>query len=99
MEKVMFIESDLAEQVNNLLGNPDSDTGRGEVIFDREVVFSDGNRMAVQVVASNEPSEEPCWSQGVLFDSKGNELGCTDVGESLLGEFIVNDYVTNVKIK
>lgn len=54
--------------------------------FDREFVFDDGNRMAIQVVNA---MEEPCWTQGVLFDPEGQELGCTDVGDSLSGEFAI----------
>jgi hypothetical protein len=75
--------------------------GKGEVIFDESVAFPDGKVMDIQVVASLE--NEPCWTQGVLYE-KGtddfsnrpgcwgdclNEVGCTDCGESLLGEYHV----------
>lgn len=70
------------------------------VEFDQEVVFENGMRMAIQVCASGNPTEESCWTQGVLFDQHGNERGCTDVGESFLGEYCVecdgDEYVTEV---
>jgi hypothetical protein len=54
--------------------------------------------MAIQVIASETPDEEECWTQGVLFNPAGLELGCTDVGESFLGEYQVDNYVVNVEI-
>lgn len=55
------------------------DVGQKEgCLFDQEVVFDDGMRMAVQVCLA--PSE-PCWTQAVLFTPNGEEVGCTDVGD------------------
>lgn len=67
----------------------------GTVLFDREAVFADGHRMAIQVVSS---PDEPAWTQGVLFDANGAELGCTDVGESFLGEYSVLDGGTRYSV-
>lgn len=92
----------IAEQLERDCQEPPglSDVGRDEPLFDEEVVFSNGHRMAIQVIASNEPDEESCWTQGVVFDERGNELGCTDVGESFLGEYHVpvddDEYVVEV---
>jgi hypothetical protein len=85
--KVLCILPDVAEQLTELLNKPSEGVGKGEVVFDEEVLFPNGRRMAIQVVASLDPLKEPCWSQGVLFSSEGEELGHTDVGESILGEF------------
>ena len=38
-------------------------------------------------------------NRGVLFNPAGFELGCTDVGESFLGEYQVDNYIVNVEIK
>jgi len=56
--------------------------------------------MAIQVITSEEP-DEPAWTQGVLFDENGNELGCTGAGESFIGEYVVwnqkDEYLVNVE--
>ena len=66
-------------------------------IFDEEVTFSDGKRMAIQVCPAD---GECCWTQGVLFDEDGEELECTEVQENLDSPFIVDyneiQYVVNV---
>ena len=78
---------------------PQSDVGKDEVLFDQEYKFLNGYRMAIQCIASGN-AEEPGWTQGVLFDSAGNELGTTDVGESFGGEYCVShdgmDYIVEV---
>jgi len=87
----LIVSLETAELMGKWCQEPPGDCGRGEAVFDEEVVFSNGNRMAIQVIASEEPNEEECWTQGVVFDPKGNELGCTDVGESFMGEYHVYD--------
>jgi hypothetical protein len=52
--------------------------------LDEEVKFPGGIRMAVQVCKARGDS---CWTQGVLFDKVGNELGCTDCSDGIYGEF------------
>ena len=66
-----------------------------ETLFDREVKFNDGKRFAVQVIDSD-VEDEPAWTQGVLFDKDGYELGCTHVGDEFIGEYIVDDYQVEV---
>lgn len=77
------------------------DVAKDGIEFDREVEFDNGVRMAVQVCGPGDPAAEPCWTQGVLFDPDGSELGCTDVGESFLGEYTIDwngdTYTTIVK--
>lgn len=93
----MWVAHRSVEKIKQALSKPT--TGNGEVIFDNEVVFPNGFRMAIQVIAA-ETEGETAWTQGVLFDEDGNELGCTDVGESFLGEYCVNydgtEYIVNV---
>ena len=88
---MIFVSRWLAGELERFCQKPPNDCGRGEVIYDEEVRFENGNRMAIQVIASEQPSREPCWTQGVLFDHKGHELGCTSVGDSFLGEYCVFD--------
>ncbi len=90
----------MIQNLERFLKVPICDCGRGEIIFDQEHLFDNGMRMAIQIVTSETPDEEPAWTQGVLYDKKGNELNCTEVGESLCGEFAVkygsNEYVVEV---
>ncbi len=90
-EATLRVQKETAELMEKWCQEPPMDCGRGEPVFDEEVRFANGNRMAIQVIASENPNEESCWTQGVVFDKKGNELGCTDVGESFLGEYQVWD--------
>lgn len=98
--RTMLVNEKIGKQLEAFCLTPPCDCGRGEVLFDQEMVFSNGIRMAIQVIASEEPNEESCWTQGVLFDQIGNELGCTNVGETFLGEYCIPfekvDYVVNV---
>jgi hypothetical protein len=68
-----------------------------EVLFDQEVVFADGNRMAVQVVGSTDAA---AWAQGVLYSPAGAELATSEVYDSFLGEYVVgygdNEYACRV---
>lgn len=88
-QKSLKVPVEVAEQMEALVATPNDELDRDEAVFDREVMFDDGKRMVIQVVAPNEPEEESCWTQGVLFSPEGNELGVTDVGESFLGEYSV----------
>lgn len=75
---------------------PGTDVGRGETLFDEGVWFNDHVEMVIQVVASDNPDVETCWTQGVLFID-GNEAGCTDVGGSVLGDFTVGAFRVTVE--
>jgi hypothetical protein len=86
---VSYDEPDSGKDFERWMDEPPTEAGRGEVLFDREAVFPNGKRMSIQVIASENPDTEPCWTQGVLFDEKGNELGRTDVGDTFYGEYIV----------
>lgn len=105
-EATLEVEQDRLAGLRKLCqdGSACEDLGKDEVPFDEEVKFPNGMRMAVQVCSalrSHLEPREPCWTQGVLFDPNGNELGCTDCGESVEGEFCVShgidDYVVTVK--
>lgn len=88
-------------EMESLCLNIHTDVRKDSTEFDEEVVFENGNRMAIQVCTPCDPSFESCWTQGVVFDADGNELGCTDCGESFAGEYCVqideDEYVVNVR--
>ena len=95
----LVVALDRVQEMEAILTQPAaSHRIRGYVAFDEEVVFGDRKRMAIQVIAS-ESDDETGWSQGVLFDAAGHELGTTDVGESFLGEFTVADEGVNYTVK
>lgn len=66
--------------------------------YDAEYVFPNGLRMAIQVCRSR---GESCWTQGVLFDGNGCELGCDSVGDSLSGAFEIeyDECIYSVEVK
>lgn len=92
------VEADKAEQLEKFCQTPPGDCGRGEVLFDEEVKFPNGHRVAIQVIASETPDTESCWTQGVLFSPTGSEEGCTEVGESFLGEYYLSDGVDEYEV-
>lgn len=85
----------------DLCRTPHADIEKDKAIYDNEYQFPNHYRMAIQVISPLSPAEESCWTQGVLFDENGNELGCTEVGESFGGEYCVSyngyDYVVTIK--
>jgi len=89
----MEVEKEKGQELEKFCHVPPKDCGRGEAIFDQEFVFENGMRMAIQVIASENPDTEECWTQGVLFNKIGIEVGCTDVGETFLGEYQIKDTV------
>ena len=89
MQAALKVPRDICKVLEQACSYPISDVGRGETIFDEEVIFQDGNRMAIQVVTSLEPEKEPAWTQGVLFAPNGTELGFTECGDSFIDEYIV----------
>ena len=95
--KMLIVDPSIGDKLEAWCDEPPTDAGKGEVLFDEEVQFKDGYRMAVQAISSLDPSSEPIWTQGVLFTPEGFESGNTDVGDSFWGEYQVGDYTCLVK--
>lgn len=100
-ETIMTIPASLASKLEDFLRTPPVDCGRDEVLFDQEIVFADGIRAAVQVIAPNSPEDgETAWSQCVLFDQRGREISVSHPGDSLVGPFHMDyfddTYIVNV---
>lgn len=93
----MWVDHRSVKKIEQALSQPIH--SKGEVIFDNEIVFPNGFRMAIQVIAA-EKKGETAWTQGVLFDEDGNELGCTEVGDYFLSDYTVfydkTEYTVNV---
>ena len=97
----MVVRYEVAEEMQRLLDAPEP-TWTKDIPFDQEYTFADGWRMAIQVCPSGvDPTivegegGEPHWTQGVLFSPEGNEMGCTEPGDTFLGEYVVeHDGVT-----
>lgn len=89
LRTILWVEPALCERMGKLCMEADPSLPRDQAVFDEEVTFSDGMRMAVQVISPTQPELEPCWTQGVLFDEHGCERGCTEVGERFCGEYSV----------
>jgi hypothetical protein len=84
----MLVPQIIAEEMNRICKVADPNVSCKVRAFDREHVFDNGLRMAIQVCPTPYPSE-PCWAQGVLFDAEGFELVVTEVRDKLTGEFTV----------
>lgn len=93
-QEEMLIDGDMLNTMDALCEH-DPGHGNGEVYFDREVVFPNGMRVAIQLIASEydfiDEFTPPAWTQGVLFNPDGFEVCCTDVGDSLSGEYTLFD--------
>jgi len=87
--QTLFVDETAADELKKICNEPSDDVGKCETVWDQEVQFDNGYRMAIQVCADAEPLEHPCWTQGVLYDPDGNERNCTEAGDSILGEFVL----------
>lgn len=87
--ETMALSADTIDKMEALCRGPATDCGRDECIFDELVPIGDGLTMAIQAVASSDPDAAGCWTQGVLFDGDGAELGCTEPGDTFAGEYRV----------
>lgn len=92
--ETMRVEARRFDALTKSCEAPNAELPRDTAIFDVELRFPDGNRVAIQVCSPLDPAEESCWTQAVLFDKAGNELSCTDVGETLGGEYCVSNHDT-----
>ena len=99
--KVMYVADARYDDMVRLCSEVVDGVARDAIEFDEEMKFPNGFFMVIQVCASGTPTTEPAWTQGVLFDGRGNELGCTEVGESFGGEYCITkgsvDYIVTVK--
>ena len=104
--KNLKVPSHIADEMVRIVNEPDSSVKGGEQ-FSHDVLFDDGRFMTIQVCASENPSEESCWTQGVLRERSGHEIACTvvckvnaNVGESFLGEYHIeylgDEYIVEV---
>ena len=98
----MKVDPPLADQLERWCDKPPIGPAtmflsRGDVVFDEEAHFPDKYFMIVQVIASEEPDKEPCWTQGVLFNEHGRECGFTEPREEFLGVYQVGNYCVNVE--
>lgn len=87
--ETIALTADTLGKYEALCRGPATGCGRDECIFEESVPIGDGLAMAIQVIAPSEPDSAGCWTQGVLFDGDGAELGCTEPGESLAGEYCI----------
>lgn len=88
--QTITVERDEAEVIESCLrsGGCIPDSSYNDLVFVRTAKFPNGYEMDIKVV--NAPEEDGgAWTEGVLFDQRGYELGCTDVLDTLLGEFTV----------
>lgn len=56
--------------------------------------FPDGKEMDIKCCGSQ---DEPAWTEAVLFNERGVELRFTEPEHEYLGEWVVGDYVVEVK--
>lgn len=61
-----------------------------DVLFDKEYKFDDGVRLAVRICSSRAFYNDPyqIWTEAILFNSSGEELAVSDVGDSVFGEYL-----------
>lgn len=101
-----------AHYLEKLCREPNEELSRDYPVFDRDVKFADGMIMAIQVISSENPENESCWVQGVLYEpvldkARGitfnGEAACTEVKETFLGKYEIghngNKYIVEVLIE
>ena len=102
--RILRISRPDVERLERLCTSPDPSLERDSIVFDRSVPFGDDRTAYIQVISSKEPTEQPCWTQAVLFQrgvaDEYLELACTPPGTAVLGEYCMRlvhtDYVIDV---
>lgn len=88
-KKTLAVERHVADEMNRICQELDDSVTDGTA-FDEEVVFDDGNRVAIQVCGGG--GDSTCWTQGVLFAPDGEELAFTDALPTFTGQEYVVEY-------
>lgn len=86
--KTLKVSKIIADDMNRICQELDSSVKGSGTEFDEEVVFDNGYRMDIQVCGSK---IDACYSQGVLYDSNGSEIDCTEPRDSFTGEYRIDD--------
>lgn len=80
-----------------------SEVGRDEVVYTWTGTFEDGCQVDVKVCATNDPDEDACYVEAVLFNADGVELAVCEPCERPHGEWCFStddaDYVLNVSVE
>ena len=91
--RILRLGREEAARLERLCSSVDPDLDSDEVIFDRDVSFGEDRTACIQVISSNDPGKQPCWTQAVLFQhgvaGEYLELACTPPGDTVLGEYSV----------
>lgn len=68
-KKDMLLSSAFAKDLKGLCEEPPglNRVARDEIAHAVTVMFSNGWAMDIKVVATNEPDEDPCWTEAVLL--------------------------------
>jgi len=82
--KTIRLKPDELKEANRLLAlsTQERDSKEAATLMKWTAKFEDGFEADVKIVNGDSGP----WSETVLFDAKGNEVGCTEVGEAILGE-------------
>lgn len=86
-ELEIIIDEDKKNLINRCMNiEADSD----EVLFDEEYVFNDGVRLALRICSSRSFYDEPyqTWTEGILFNRFGEEIGLTEPGDKICDEYL-----------
>ena len=89
--RILRLGRDEAARLERLCAAPDPDLARDQIVFDRDVPFSEDRTACIQVISSSDPGKKACWTQAVLFQhgvaDEFLELACTPPGDTVLGEY------------
>lgn len=108
-EQTITITKELAEAIRHILedepANEDECFGSKEPAITVTARFEDGKEMDVKCcgVDYEESGYNTGWTEAVLFDENGCELGCTDVEDEFLGDWELehgdDEYVIHVIVE
>jgi len=85
-----------ANYFGKLCQSPNAELVGNAVLFDEEVKFKNGMVGCIQVISGENPENESCWSQFILYEpvkdkARGTtflgEVTCSEVKETFLGEY------------
>lgn len=65
--------------------------GQNTCVWCQTAKFDDGMEMDVKV-CTNSKEDKDCWSEAVLFTPDGSQVDCTEVCDSLRGEWRIENF-------
>lgn len=100
----LTLSKEIAEKLDKWLSEPENEDDYNnnylseDDTFCTTAFFENGYQMDVKCcgVQYEEGTSNACWTEAVLFNSNGSEMGCSEPSDEYLGEWTIEDFNGNI---